>query len=72
MSVPITPEREHLRRRAFNMSCEDMFWLASMVAENVGYVLVPEKTMHEIPTLEERVNLIEAAVKELNPGWAGT
>lgn len=64
--------REETRKMIFAMSSEDQFWLASIVAENVGYVLVPEKQMYEIPTLEERVDMIEAAVKEINPGWAGT
>jgi hypothetical protein len=35
--------RDKVRELLFTLSCEDQFWLATAVAENVGYVLVPEK-----------------------------
>ncbi len=41
MSAPIIREVEHLTRRALNMSCDDQFRLATQIAGNVGYKLVP-------------------------------
>lgn len=35
-------EINSLREVAFNLSCEDQFRLAFFIAENVGYVLVPD------------------------------
>lgn len=34
--------REDIRQQLFKLSCDDQFWLATVVAENVGYVLVAE------------------------------
>lgn len=34
---------QSLRKQAFDLSCHDQFRLASFIAENVGYVLTPEK-----------------------------
>jgi hypothetical protein len=52
--------------------CDDQFEIAKRVAANVGYKLVPEDS----PTAAEdnddvlgRLDRLEAAVHELNPGW---
>ncbi len=68
MSQPITPEWGHLRQRAFNMSCDDQLQLARTVAANIGYKLVPDNGGYDEPTLAERVERLEAAMRELNPG----
>jgi hypothetical protein len=67
MSEMITPEREFLRRRAFNMSCDDQHWLAIQIASNLGYVLTPGD-QPEPGGVIERLERLEAAVRELNPG----
>lgn len=36
-------KREALRKQAFDLSPRDQFWLASVIAENVGYVLAKEE-----------------------------
>jgi hypothetical protein len=37
-------DRESLRRAAFDLSQADQFWLAFVIAENLGYVLRPESS----------------------------
>lgn len=49
-------------------SCEDQYDFAQQVAANVGYNLA--KDNHEVPglSLADRVERLEEAVRELNPG----
>lgn len=68
MAGELSDDKEAMRQRTFRLSPEDQYWLACMVAENVGYVLVPEG--HMMTPLEDRVSRLEAAVRELNPGAA--
>jgi hypothetical protein len=71
MSEPIIREIEHLRRRAFNMSCKDQFQLAQMIASNVGYRLVTEQSIQgaeDKGDILKRLDRLEAAVLEINPG----
>lgn len=62
MAEPITPERELLRRRAFNMSCEDQHWLAEVLASNVGYKLTAESPGYDEPNLSERIKRLEQSL----------
>lgn len=40
-------QAEDLRKLAFDLSCHDQFWLASIIAENVGYTLTPDRARYD-------------------------
>jgi hypothetical protein len=42
-------DADALRKQAFTMPAADQFWLASMIAENVGWVLAPKPEHTESP-----------------------
>jgi hypothetical protein len=63
--------KDAVLRKALGLSCEEQHWLAQRVAFNVGYRLVPEGSIQkaeDISELSGRVERLEEAVRELNPG----
>jgi hypothetical protein len=66
--IPSDPHRrEVIRKYAFGLSCEDQYWLASVIAENIGYFLESEIRP---PSMEDRIARLEEAMRETNPGLA--
>jgi len=50
------------------LSCEAQFEFAQAIAANVGYELTPDIGEVRGISLTERVEKLEAAVRDLNPG----
>jgi len=58
---------ELLRKQAFALSCHEQFRLATFIAENVGYTLVPEPAIDTGPTIDDRVKNLEVRMAHLMP-----
>ena len=53
------------------LSCDEQYTIAKRLAANTGYKLVPEDSVQEAEDradLRTRLDRLEAAVLELNPG----
>lgn len=58
-------------KQAFELHPDEQFELATKVARNLGYKLVPEGTIQEAEDRDDilrRLDRLEDAVLELNPG----
>lgn len=50
------------------MSPDEQFVIAERVATNIGYRLIPDNADPDELTMSERIERLERAVRELNPG----
>ena len=58
--------------QAMSLSCSEQFALAERIAANVGYQLVPEMSIQQAENkanILHRIDRMESAIQELNPGW---
>lgn len=54
--------------QVFAMSPDEQFVIAERVATNIGYRLIPDNADPDELTMSERIERLERAVRELNPG----
>ena len=58
--------------QSVGLSCDEQYEVAKRLAANVGYKLVPEQSMQgaeDRADILSRLDRLEGAVKDLNPGW---
>ena len=53
------------------ISCDDQFVIATRIAANVGYVLMPEPSPDGSSSLEDRVSMLEKIVDHICPDKSG-